>query len=192
MMTPLHHWYHQLFVIIMIVISHYICCRVLTLLHIDIAFDILCVDNASDDLAPVKTTTCNFIHRQHFFMFHVDCNECCIVLLESQAVWVLSIHGLCQLLGTIFQDCRHSNIVAYFGSYLRKDKLWICMEYCGGGSLQVAPIYQTNQKSEYNLCQIAGHLSHYGSSEWEADCIHVSGNTPGPRIPPCHASSQVR
>ena len=132
------------------------------------------------------------MHRQHFFMFHVDCNECCIVLLESQAVWVLSIHGLCQLLGTIFQDCRHSNIVAYFGSYLRKDKLWICMEYCGGGSLQVAPIYQTNQKSEYNLCEIAGHLSHYGSSEWEADCIHVSGNTPGPRIPPCHASSQVR
>ena len=26
------------------------------------------------------------MHRQHFFMFHVDCNECCIVLLESQAV----------------------------------------------------------------------------------------------------------
>ena len=34
------------------------------------------------------------------------------------------------------QDCVHSNIVAYFGSYLRRDKLWICMEYCGGGSLQ--------------------------------------------------------
>ena len=40
-----------------VVISYYICCRVLTPLHIDIAFDILCVDNASDDLAPVKTTT---------------------------------------------------------------------------------------------------------------------------------------
>ncbi|KAG8146671.1 hypothetical protein E2320_013793 [Naja naja] len=24
----------------------------------------------------------------------------------------------------------------YFGSYLRNDRLWICMEYCGGGSLQ--------------------------------------------------------
>jgi len=36
----------------------------------------------------------------------------------------------------MMKDCRHSNIVAYFGSYLRKDKLWICMEYCGGGSLQ--------------------------------------------------------
>ncbi|KAM9395821.1 mitogen-activated protein kinase kinase kinase kinase 3-like isoform 16-T20 [Salvelinus alpinus] len=34
------------------------------------------------------------------------------------------------------KDCKHSNIVAYFGSYLRRDKLWISMEYCGGGSLQ--------------------------------------------------------
>ncbi|XP_076871402.1 mitogen-activated protein kinase kinase kinase kinase 3 isoform X2 [Brachyhypopomus gauderio] len=37
---------------------------------------------------------------------------------------------------TMMKDCKHSNIVAYFGSYLRRDKLWICMEYCGGGSLQ--------------------------------------------------------
>uniref|UniRef100_A0A8C2ELL7 non-specific serine/threonine protein kinase n=1 Tax=Cyprinus carpio TaxID=7962 RepID=A0A8C2ELL7_CYPCA len=36
----------------------------------------------------------------------------------------------------MMKDCKHSNIVAYFGSYLRRDKLWICMEYCGGGSLQ--------------------------------------------------------
>jgi len=36
----------------------------------------------------------------------------------------------------MMKDCVHSNIVAYFGSYLRRDKLWICMEYCGGGSLQ--------------------------------------------------------
>ncbi|XP_037031784.1 mitogen-activated protein kinase kinase kinase kinase 5 isoform X12 [Bradysia coprophila] len=40
----------------------------------------------------------------------------------------------------MMRDCRHPNIIAYFGSYLRKDKLWICMEYCGGGSLQ--DIYQ--------------------------------------------------
>uniref|UniRef100_A0AAR2IPP6 Mitogen-activated protein kinase kinase kinase kinase n=1 Tax=Pygocentrus nattereri TaxID=42514 RepID=A0AAR2IPP6_PYGNA len=37
---------------------------------------------------------------------------------------------------TMMKDCKHSNIVAYFGSYLRRDKLWICMEFCGGGSLQ--------------------------------------------------------
>ncbi|XP_064173891.1 mitogen-activated protein kinase kinase kinase kinase 3-like isoform X5 [Anguilla rostrata] len=36
----------------------------------------------------------------------------------------------------MMKDCKHSNIVAYFGSYLRRDKLWICLEYCGGGSLQ--------------------------------------------------------
>ncbi|XP_047138761.1 mitogen-activated protein kinase kinase kinase kinase 5 isoform X1 [Hydra vulgaris] len=36
----------------------------------------------------------------------------------------------------LMQDCRHPNIVQYHGSYLRKDKLWITMEYCGGGSLQ--------------------------------------------------------
>lgn len=36
----------------------------------------------------------------------------------------------------MMRDCRHPNIIAYYGSYLRKDKLWICMEYCGGGSLQ--------------------------------------------------------
>uniref|UniRef100_A0A8C8FNZ6 Mitogen-activated protein kinase kinase kinase kinase n=1 Tax=Oncorhynchus tshawytscha TaxID=74940 RepID=A0A8C8FNZ6_ONCTS len=35
----------------------------------------------------------------------------------------------------VMKDCKHSNIVAYFGSYLRRDKLWISMEYCGGGSL---------------------------------------------------------
>ena len=36
----------------------------------------------------------------------------------------------------MMKDCRHPNIVAYFGSYLRRDKLWICMEFCGGSSLQ--------------------------------------------------------
>uniref|UniRef100_A0A8C9VCM1 non-specific serine/threonine protein kinase n=1 Tax=Scleropages formosus TaxID=113540 RepID=A0A8C9VCM1_SCLFO len=37
---------------------------------------------------------------------------------------------------TMIKECSHKNIVAYFGSYLRNNKLWICMEYCGGGSLQ--------------------------------------------------------
>ncbi|XP_034471227.1 mitogen-activated protein kinase kinase kinase kinase 2 isoform X3 [Hippoglossus hippoglossus] len=37
---------------------------------------------------------------------------------------------------TMMKECKHKNIVAYFGSYHRKTKLWICMEYCGGGSLQ--------------------------------------------------------
>uniref|UniRef100_A0A4W5LIK5 Mitogen-activated protein kinase kinase kinase kinase n=1 Tax=Hucho hucho TaxID=62062 RepID=A0A4W5LIK5_9TELE len=37
---------------------------------------------------------------------------------------------------TMIKECTHKNIVAYFGSYFRNNKLWICMEYCGGGSLQ--------------------------------------------------------
>ncbi|XP_055878819.1 mitogen-activated protein kinase kinase kinase kinase 5-like isoform X1 [Biomphalaria glabrata] len=36
----------------------------------------------------------------------------------------------------MMKDCKHPNIVAYFGSYLRREKLWIAMEYCGGGSMQ--------------------------------------------------------
>uniref|UniRef100_A0A3Q3WZX6 non-specific serine/threonine protein kinase n=1 Tax=Mola mola TaxID=94237 RepID=A0A3Q3WZX6_MOLML len=34
------------------------------------------------------------------------------------------------------KDCKHSNIVAYYGSYICREKLWICLEFCGGGSLQ--------------------------------------------------------
>ncbi|TKS80622.1 Mitogen-activated protein kinase kinase kinase kinase 5 [Collichthys lucidus] len=36
----------------------------------------------------------------------------------------------------IVKSCKHPNIVAYYGSYIRSNKLWICMEFCGGGSLQ--------------------------------------------------------
>ncbi|KAL8619572.1 hypothetical protein ACOMHN_019628 [Nucella lapillus] len=36
----------------------------------------------------------------------------------------------------MMKDCKHPNIVGYFLSYLRRDKLWIAMEYCGGGSMQ--------------------------------------------------------
>ncbi|XP_077422140.1 mitogen-activated protein kinase kinase kinase kinase 5 isoform X2 [Vanacampus margaritifer] len=35
----------------------------------------------------------------------------------------------------IVRSCKHANIVAYYGSYIRNNKLWICMEFCGGGSL---------------------------------------------------------
>jgi serine/threonine protein kinase len=36
----------------------------------------------------------------------------------------------------VLRECSHPNIIAYFGSYFRKDVLSICMEYCSGGSLQ--------------------------------------------------------
>ncbi|XP_051512950.1 mitogen-activated protein kinase kinase kinase kinase 2-like isoform X2 [Myxocyprinus asiaticus] len=41
---------------------------------------------------------------------------------------------------TMMKECKHKNIVAYYGTYHRNTKLWICMEYCGGGSLQ--DVYQ--------------------------------------------------
>lgn len=36
----------------------------------------------------------------------------------------------------MMQHCQHPNIIQYMGSYLRRDKLWIAMEFCGGGSVQ--------------------------------------------------------
>ena len=57
--------------------------------------------------------------------------------------------GIIQQEILMMKDCRHPNIVAYFGSYLRRDKLWICMEYCGGSSLQ--DIYHSKLKCLYSL-----------------------------------------
>lgn len=52
----------------------------------------------------------------------------------------------------ILADCKYPNIVGYHGSYLRRDRLWIAMEYCGGGSLQ--DIYHVTN-SGLNELQIA-------------------------------------
>ncbi|KAL4361690.1 hypothetical protein GQ457_04G010800 [Hibiscus cannabinus] len=35
----------------------------------------------------------------------------------------------------MLQQCSHSNVVRYFGSYPGEEYLWIVMEYCGGGSI---------------------------------------------------------
>ncbi|KAL1262682.1 hypothetical protein QQF64_005421, partial [Cirrhinus molitorella] len=52
------------------------------------------------------------------------------------------------------KECTHHNIVAYFGSYLCREKLWICMEYCGGGSLQ--DIYHvTGPLSELQIAYVS-------------------------------------
>ncbi|XP_062996585.1 mitogen-activated protein kinase kinase kinase kinase 1 [Elgaria multicarinata webbii] len=51
------------------------------------------------------------------------------------------------------KTCKHHNIVAYYGSYIRYNKLWICMEFCGGGSLQ--DIYQvTGPLSELQIAYV--------------------------------------
>uniref|UniRef100_A0A667ZLE0 Mitogen-activated protein kinase kinase kinase kinase n=1 Tax=Myripristis murdjan TaxID=586833 RepID=A0A667ZLE0_9TELE len=58
----------------------------------------------------------------------------------------------------MMKDCKHSNIVAYFGSYLRRDKLWISMEYCGGGSLQ--DIYHVNPNGLIHSLALLFFFSH--------------------------------
>ncbi|KAL4436608.1 hypothetical protein ABPG75_003747 [Micractinium tetrahymenae] len=35
----------------------------------------------------------------------------------------------------ILRECNHPNIVKYYGSWRTRDALWICMEYCAGGSV---------------------------------------------------------
>ncbi|XP_032104747.1 mitogen-activated protein kinase kinase kinase kinase 1 isoform X1 [Sapajus apella] len=53
----------------------------------------------------------------------------------------------------MLKTCRHANIVAYHGSYLWLQKLWICMEFCGAGSLQ--DIYQvTGSLSELQISYV--------------------------------------
>ena len=39
----------------------------------------------------------------------------------------------------ILRECEHPNVVRYYGSFLHlsKRELWIAMEYCGGGSVEV-------------------------------------------------------
>uniref|UniRef100_A0A2K5E411 Mitogen-activated protein kinase kinase kinase kinase n=1 Tax=Aotus nancymaae TaxID=37293 RepID=A0A2K5E411_AOTNA len=57
----------------------------------------------------------------------------------------------------MLKTCRHANIVAYHGSYLWLQKLWICMEFCGAGSLQ--DIYQvTGSLSELQISYVAGEV----------------------------------
>ncbi|CAF0922059.1 unnamed protein product [Adineta ricciae] len=46
-------------------------------------------------------------------------------------------------------QCSHPNIIAYFGSYLKRDKLWIAMELCAGGSMQ--DIYH-GAENDYFAC----------------------------------------
>ncbi|XP_043219948.1 mitogen-activated protein kinase kinase kinase kinase 5-like isoform X2 [Amphibalanus amphitrite] len=67
--------------------------------------------------------------------------------------------GIIQQEIVMMKDCRHANIVAYFGSYLRKDRLWICMEFCGGGSLQ--DIYHvTGPLSEHQIAYVCKQTLH--------------------------------
>lgn len=36
----------------------------------------------------------------------------------------------------MLKQCKHTNIVAYYGTYTKQEELWIIMDYCGAGSLK--------------------------------------------------------
>eukprot|EP01127_Copromyxa_protea_P015104 TRINITY_DN4298_c0_g1_i1.p1 TRINITY_DN4298_c0_g1~~TRINITY_DN4298_c0_g1_i1.p1 ORF type:complete len:385 (-),score=98.72 TRINITY_DN4298_c0_g1_i1:134-1288(-) len=36
----------------------------------------------------------------------------------------------------VLKRCKHPNVVAYYGTYLKDDEVWIIMDYCGAGSLK--------------------------------------------------------
>jgi len=69
----------------------------------------------------------------------------------------------------IMKDCNNPNIVAYFESYLRQDKLWICMELCSGRSMQ--DIYdRTGPLKETQIgyvCRETLRGLHYLHSTWK-------------------------
>eukprot|EP00048_Salpingoeca_helianthica_P021762 m.14293 g.14293 ORF g.14293 m.14293 type:complete len:796 (-) comp6374_c1_seq1:31-2418(-) len=54
----------------------------------------------------------------------------------------------------MLEQCKHENIVAYFGSFIKNKSMWICMEFCGAGS--VSDMYSTLGKplEEMEICQI--------------------------------------
>jgi len=35
----------------------------------------------------------------------------------------------------MLETCDHANVVAYYGSFQKNNVMWICMEFCGGGSV---------------------------------------------------------
>eukprot|EP00698_Gefionella_okellyi_P000233 TRINITY_DN10198_c0_g1_i1.p1 TRINITY_DN10198_c0_g1~~TRINITY_DN10198_c0_g1_i1.p1 ORF type:complete len:450 (-),score=114.11 TRINITY_DN10198_c0_g1_i1:102-1451(-) len=55
---------------------------------------------------------------------------------------------------SILKDCNHPNVVKYFGCYVKDDKLWIAMEYCGGGSLSGACAALEGGLSEQHIAAI--------------------------------------
>lgn len=60
---------------------------------------------------------------------------------ELAAVKIIKVDAKDDILAILqeiqtLRECRHCNIVQYFGSYFRNNKLWICMEFCGGFSMQ--------------------------------------------------------
>uniref|UniRef100_A0A6B2LAU5 non-specific serine/threonine protein kinase n=1 Tax=Arcella intermedia TaxID=1963864 RepID=A0A6B2LAU5_9EUKA len=55
----------------------------------------------------------------------------------------------------VLKKCKHTNIVAYYGTKIQKDQIWIIMDYCGVGSVKdIIKISQdtlTEKQAQYVL-----------------------------------------
>ncbi|KAI4813308.1 hypothetical protein KUCAC02_024640 [Chaenocephalus aceratus] len=95
---------------------------------------VLTVADLQINLSVVSTESCLLLTPLLFMARNVNTGELAaikVIKLEPGEDFAVVQQEIIMM-----KDCKHSNIVAYFGSYLRRDKLWISMEYCGGGSLQ--------------------------------------------------------
>eukprot|EP01147_Barroeca_monosierra_P005365 gene5365-7115_t len=54
----------------------------------------------------------------------------------------------------LLERCQHDGIVAYFGSFVKNRTIWICMEYCGGGSVADAYSKLKQSLSEEQIAHI--------------------------------------
>lgn len=72
--------------------------------------------------------------KSRLFVTYDSVSCCCVMTQKSVHPFTLPVG----LLGDYFEMHRLKyNLLVFFFLWLfRRDKLWICMEYCGGGSLQ--------------------------------------------------------
>lgn len=88
----------------------------------------------------------SFITFYWFFIYEIFIiNPCFYRTRELAAVKIVKLESgdnfaVIQQEILLLRECVHPNIISYYASYIRKDRLWIVMEYCQGGSLQ--DIYQ--------------------------------------------------
>jgi serine/threonine protein kinase len=55
----------------------------------------------------------------------------------------------------LLKKCNQENITGFFGAYLKnKDTIWICMEYCGGGSISDIYTKMGQPPSEQCICAV--------------------------------------
>jgi len=55
---------------------------------------------------------------------------------------------------SILRACAHPNIVAFLGMYTLEKRLWICMELCGAGAMDLVYRFTKNFLSEEQIAYV--------------------------------------